>query len=102
MGRLLPVTFMLLVFPCCAFADTNENATNIQVNPKESEEAKTLPPIKKWYAGGGSGIAELEHFDLDTDPVHDYYNSLGYYNTGGSSGLFMVEVKIYVGYRMHN
>lgn len=65
------------------------------------DEVRTIPPVMKWYAGGGLGFADMNRW-WNTQPVDDYYRSQGYFHTGGSFLNLMDEGKIYTGYRLRD
>ncbi len=91
MKGLLLLIFVLSVFSISAYAEDV---------PFSASQTTNVPKIKKWYFGGALGLADMGGWDAK--PNRDYYNSLGYYHTGGSSWLFMAEVKFYGGYRMRD
>lgn len=93
---------VLLVF-IGVFAEV-ASSPETQINEPPTDLVKTIPPAKKWYAGAttGGGVSS----GVDTGPLYDYYNSMGY----GSStsfgdlyaGLWLAEAKVYTGNRIRD
>ncbi len=56
-------------------------------------------PVKKWYAGGGYSVGALSG-TISYAPVNSYYQSIGYFYTGGSYPQAMAGGRLYAGRRM--
>ena len=93
--------FMPLFFSCSAFAENDLNDAKMPGDDATApKEVMTSPRIRKWYAGGTVGIADLDGFQFNDTLAQNYYSSIGYHWTGSSSWLGLKEAQIHVGYRM--
>ncbi len=82
MQRVFLAVFLVLFCSCMAYAD----------------EA----PVKKWYVGGGISWGNLTQ-SVDFTPVDNYYQSLGYFYSGGGNYLqVMTGGRVYVGHRLED
>ncbi|MDO8990938.1 MAG: hypothetical protein Q7U91_15040 [Sideroxyarcus sp.] len=96
---LFPLLWAVLVNSACAEVDLG--STEKPVDATSTDGVRTIPAVSKWYAGGAIGFADVyDWWYPRSDVVDDYYQSVGYYHTGGSSWPLMREEKLYFAYRM--
>lgn len=79
----------LLVF--IGFIAEADSSSETGINEPPIDVVKKIPPAKKWYAGATTGFGLGG--GLNTRPLYDYYNSMGYsLSVNSSSGNFVADL----------
>lgn len=82
-----------------AHAEVDLDSAGKQTEAMSQEGVRPIPAESKWYIGEAVGIGDINDWWYSQTVVDDYYQSKGYYNSGGSFWNLMIEGKVYTAYR---